>query len=194
MGGRGSGRHCQPGAKATTADYRALDVRWLQREGVLAARRRFGCNWRHNEHVLASISVRAEATRLVLSYGYCDHLVQLDWTRCNYGGQRAWFLCPTAGCARRVAVLYFRRAEAFACRHCHRLAYRCQREAADERATRRANRIRARLGWPPGILNGDCDKPKRMREETFVQLSLAYWHFAERSLAGMERRVRSWLT
>jgi Transposase DDE domain len=30
----------------------------------------------------------------------------LEWTPCNYGGARPWFLCPMDGCRRRVAVLY----------------------------------------------------------------------------------------
>lgn len=42
----------------------------------------------------------------------------------------------------------------FACRHCNRAAYRCQREPDDDRASRRAETIRRRLGWEPGFLNG----------------------------------------
>jgi len=47
--------------------------------------------------------------------------VRLDWTACNFGGERTWFLCPTMGCGRRVAILYG--GEIFACRHCYQLTY-----------------------------------------------------------------------
>jgi hypothetical protein len=35
-----------------------------------------------------------------------EYAVLLEWTRCHYGGERAWFRCPVIGCGRRVAILY----------------------------------------------------------------------------------------
>jgi hypothetical protein len=67
-----------------------------------------------------------------------------------------------------VAVLFG--GELFACRHCYRLAYPSTREDARDRAARRAEAIRARLGWKPGILNGTGGKPKWMRWRTFERL------------------------
>src|ERR1700730_635478 len=64
----------------------------------------------------------------------------------------AAFFCPAAGCGRRVAILYG--GGIFACRRRYRLAYASSREEAGGRATRRADSLRARLGWEPGILNG----------------------------------------
>jgi hypothetical protein len=66
---------------------------------------------------------------------------------------------------RRVAILYA--GGIFACRCCYQLAYASSREDAGGRATRRADRLRARLGWEPGILNGEGGKPKWMRWRTF---------------------------
>ena len=74
-------------------------------------------------------------------------------TPCNLGGSRAWFICPAVGCGRRVAILYG--GGIFACRHCYQLAYASAREDVCDRAARRADRLRARLGWEPGILNGN---------------------------------------
>ena len=55
----------------------------------------------------------------------------------------------------------------FACRHCYRLAYPSQRANWDDRAARRADRIRDKPGWEPGILNGNGWKPKGMHWNTF---------------------------
>ena len=76
-----------------------------------------------------------------------DYPVRLDWTDCTLGGRRAWLLCPERGCGRRVALLYIGGSGIFACRHCYKLAYASQRETPDDRAVRRADRIRDRLGW-----------------------------------------------
>lgn len=195
MGGRGSGRRSQIGKDATD-DYRALDVRRWQRDGYLTPGRAFSWQWTRNGEVLASIQVRTESDRVILSYrqrGGGDqwkderYPVRLSWSPCTYGGQRAWFLCPAAGCGQRVAILYG--GGIFACRHCYRLAYPSQRESPDHRALRRADRIRARLGWEPGILNGDGCKPKWMRWRTFQRLSAEHEAYVGASLAGVAQRL-----
>lgn len=115
-----------------------------------------------------------------------NHPVWLDWTPCNLGGQRPWFRYPARGCGRRVAILYG--GGIFACRHCYRLAYPSQRETWDDRAARRADRIRNKLGWEPGILNGKELKPKGMHWRTFERLTAKHDTFVEQSLAGMAQR------
>ena len=72
------------------------------------------------------------------------------------------------GCGQRVAVWHGGRV--FACRPFNRLTYRSQREADDYRATRRADTIRPRLDWWPGILNGNGLKPKGMHGSTLERL------------------------
>jgi hypothetical protein len=99
------------------------------------------------------------------------------------------FRCPANGCGQRVALLYLGGAGIFACRHCYRLAYPSQRESADDRAIRRAGKIRERLGWQAGIANPCGDKPKGMHRDTFNRLSAEYLRFAEASLAGTVRRL-----
>ena len=103
--------------------------------------------------------------------------MRLDWTPSGFGGRRVWWRCPVVGCGSRVAVLYGGRI--FACRQCHRLAYRCQRESIDDRANRGAEKIRRRLNWMPGFLNGNGLKPKHMHWSTFNRLEKihdAYMH------------------
>ena len=58
----------------------------------------------------------------------------------------------------------------FAFRHSCRLAHRSQRKTDDDRATRRADTIRRRVGWEPGILNGEGLKPKGMHWRAFERL------------------------
>lgn len=184
------------GAADCTDDYRRLDVRRWQRDGLLTPGRAFGWNWYRGDEVRGSIQVRMEADRVILSYRHRsgsgewkseEYPVRLDWTPCNYGGRRAWFLCPARRCGRRVAILYG--VGIFACRHCYQLAYPCQRETSDERAARRADIIRARLGWQPGIANGNGGKPKGMRWRTFERLTAEHDALVGQSLAGMARRL-----
>mgnify|MGYP005844472375 CR=1 FL=1 len=196
MGGMGSGRRWHMDANATTGDYRSIDVRRWQRDGLLAPDRFFGWQWSRHGEVVASIQVRTEPGRVVLSYRHRSagnewkdecYPVFLDWTPCHLGGQRPWFLCPARSCCRRVAILYG--GAIFACRHCHRLAYPSQREPTYDRAARRADRIRARLGWEPGILNGNGLKPKGMHWRTFRRLTAEHDAFKEESLVGITRRL-----
>jgi hypothetical protein len=88
-----------------------------------------------------------------------------------------------------VATLYGGRV--FACRKCHRLAYPSQREDASDRAGRRADKIRDRLGWDAGILNGPGSKPKGMHWRTFERLVQEHDRWSDKSLGLMLQRFSS---
>ncbi|MDQ3565841.1 MAG: hypothetical protein M3436_17635 [Pseudomonadota bacterium] len=75
----------------------------------------------------------------------------------------------------------------FACRHCYRLAYESQREAARDRAIRRARKIYARLSGDPNCL-GMPDKPKWMHWRTYQRLSAEAEGAELRSWAGTAER------
>jgi hypothetical protein len=64
--------------------------------------------------------------------------IDVDITKCNYGGERFWFLCP--GCRRRVGVLYCGISDLrLLCRHCRNLAYEssnCHRSPSYETTIR----------------------------------------------------------
>jgi len=195
MGGSGSGRRWHWGAKDTTEDYRSIDVRRWKRDGLLSPGRQFNWQWSRDGEVKNSITVRTESDGVRLIYRTRsrgqdewtskDYPVLLDWTDCHLGGKRPWFLCPALGCGRRVAKLYSN--GVFACRQCCDLAYECQRETDYNRMARRADRIRDKLGWEPGILNGDGLKPKGMHWSTFEKLKAQHDAFVQVSLAGMSR-------
>jgi hypothetical protein len=81
-----------------------------------------------------------------------------------------------------MAILYG--GSIFACRRCHRLAYPSTRETPGDRAARCADRIRDRLGWPGGILEGSgWGKPKGMHWRTYEALSRKHDAFSDRSMA-----------
>lgn len=197
MGGIGSGRRYQ-GGKYTTSDMRALDVRKLLHDGLLTPGRAFDWHWTTNGNKVASIQMRVEVDRLILNYRSRSHggdwqpmeyPVYLEWTSQHFGGRRAWFHCPARGCGRRVAVLFGGRF--FACRHCHKLVYASQRESKDDRAMRRANTIRRRLGWEAGIANPEGGKPKGMHWRTYERLKANHDAFAHASWIGMAERLRT---
>jgi hypothetical protein len=195
VGGIGSGRYRRFGAKAAADDCLALDVRRCARAGGLKPGFSGTCTWSPDGDAGESVRMQTEHDRVILS---CRHRgggdewqgegypVTIARTPCHFGSSRPWFICPALGCGRRVAILYS--GAIFACRHCYRLAYISSREGPSQRAARRADKVRARLGWQPGILNGEGDKPKWMRWLTFEKLVALHDELVHRSLLGMMRR------
>jgi hypothetical protein len=181
MGGWGSGRHRAGEAKKTTEEYSSLDVRQLQRGCALRPGLEFKCHWTRNGERTASIGVTAAVDWVTLSYQHREpdgewlsyqYRVPLEWTRCNYGGKRAWFRCPTQVCGRRVAILYVGRF--FACRHCNKLAYRSQRLTSSVRALDQAQSIRQRLEGTANMYETFPPRPKGMHSRTYRELRKSY--------------------
>jgi hypothetical protein len=194
MGGFNSGRS---GGKRTTGDMCALDIRRLARDGLLARGTAFLWTWSRGDEKVGSIQVwpvERDRVRLIYrtrDYGAADwkdmdYSVRVVWTDCALGGQRAWWQCPAVRCGRRVAVLYG--GGVYACRHCHNLAYRTQREQIHDRARSKADKIRKRLGWEAGILNADGGKPKGMHWATFMRLQALHDANVNRSMAGISAK------
>ena len=195
MGGRGSGRTFSYAGRNTTEDSMPLDIRRLAQAGVLAAGRVVSWEWTVNGVPKSSIRIKVESWRVTLEYIYkprdkaaevIDQTVRLETTPCTLGGQRPWFACPA--CDRRVAVIYGA-GRLFACRSCKGLPYASQNEAADDRAARRADHIRKRLGWLPGFLNGPGMKPKGMHWRTYWRLQAEHDTLIALSMAGIGQRL-----
>ena len=195
MGGFSSGNH---GGKRCTSDLRELDVRRFARDGLLKPGYGFCWSWTSNGEKVASIGIRGVTLDTMrLQYNHQpiggekenkDYTVRLARTVCNLGGDRVWWHCPAAGCGRRVAVLYLGSTGVFACRHCNRLAYRSQRETQGDRLIRKAGKLRARLGWVPGILNGEGGKPKGMHWRTYWQLAFEHHTIALQVMQGLSAK------
>lgn len=114
--------------------------------------------------------------------------VSLEWTPCNFGGKRPWFVCPGDRCGRRVAILYGP-GKYFLCRHCYDLRYESQREDKKDRALRRAQKIRQRLGGSANMMEPFPDRPKGMHHDTYMRLCSEHDEAEVEHLAS----AREWL-
>jgi hypothetical protein len=181
MGGLGSGRPSGSG-RSTVEACRSIDVNRLHREGCLRAGWVGGWQWKRDSENVASINLRTEVDRLHLSYRVrisggewedVTETVRIVRMACRFGGTRPYFICPGVvngiACGRRVAKLHGP-GRYFLCRNCYRLAHASQGESEVDRALRRANKIRQRLGGSPGMDEPFPPKPKGMWRRTYEQL------------------------
>ena len=142
MGGLGSSNRYRFDKKTTTDECNALDVRKPHGQGTLRPGAHFSSSWSRCGRETGSISGFAYRDWLILSYRYRSGLggewedvkeqVSLEWTPCNFGGERPWFICPGVACGRRVAILYKLRKHLL-CRYCYDLRYESQREDNKDR-------------------------------------------------------------
>ena len=202
MGSAGSGNWYRFNKKSTTEECRSLDVRRLRREGLLKPARLFSWSWSRAGREVASIGALVEGhdgpERVVLLFrrtrgpsGEWEDVrecVPLFWTACNFGGERPWFICPGAGCGRRVAILYGP-GKYFLCRHCYDLVYESKRDNAMYRALHKAQAIRERLGGSANMMEPFPEKPKGMHWKTYERLWWEHHEAEMEQLAGM----REWL-
>jgi hypothetical protein len=198
MGGVGSGSWYRFNKKSTTDKCQSIDVRYLHRNGLLQPGHSFSLRWSRAGRQTSSICGVAYRDQVTLLYRHrrgtggewedVKETVPLSWTACNFGAERPWFICPGAGCGRRVAVLYGP-GKYFLCRHCYDLTYQSQRNNKIYRALHRAQKIRKRLGGSANIMEPFPEKPKGMHHETYMRL---FWEHHE---AEMEQLIgmREWL-
>jgi hypothetical protein len=155
-----------------------LDVNQLSEKGWLRPGRSGTCRWIVGNEVF-SINLRTVAERLHLTYtlrvgdGECEEIVEIIpivHARCRFGGSRAYFICPGpkhgTDCGRRITKLHLSH-RYFLCRHCNKLAYASQYEQPWQRALRRANKLKHRLGIDVGIAEPFPEKPKGMWTRTY---------------------------
>ena len=202
MGGLGSGDWYRFNKKTTTGKCHSIDVRYLHREDLLKPGHWFSLRWsragRETGSIRCTVIGNEKAEKVILTYRHRSgqgsewedvwEPVSLSWTACNFGGERPWFVCPGAGCGWRVAVLYGP-GRYFLCRHCYELVYGSQREDKTQRALRRAQKIRKRLGGSDNMMEPFPEKPKGMHLNTYMKLFWEYHEAEMEQLAG----IREWL-
>lgn len=207
MGGFGPGRLSGSGG-GKVEDHRSIDVNDLQRKGCLKPGWSGTWDWMCDGKRVAWIDLRAGENLLRLSYSVSfnggdkaqvKEEVRLTRIPCRFGGMRPFFICPGlangAACGRRVTNLYGAGLY-FSCRHCYRLAHTSQSEGASDRALRRANKIRERLGGDPGMEAEFPPRPKGMWGRTYKRLRDRTDDAetrADEALLAHTERVLSWI-
>jgi len=184
MGGRGSGTWYRGSTRNTCEETRRIDIRYLNRHRLLNPNRTGTLSWDIGGEPSGNINYTMYENTMILNfkwqrYGGEDwqsvkQSIWFDHTRCNYGGERKWFLCSR--CEARVAVLYGADV-LFLCRHCYQLPYASQGEDYFERLVRKANKISNRLDMDDDEV---YTKPKHMHWKTF-------YHLVQAELAAEER-------
>lgn len=179
MGGFGSGNRIRIGARDIVEHHRRLDIRQLARNNCLQPSTTGKWAWWNDAcERTASINFRVKDNQIKLSFAYrenggewapVEQTVFFDWTPCNFGGYRYWFLCP--GCGRRVAILYAA-GKYFLCRHCYRLTYASSQESGLDRLMRKSRKIRRRLGASEALSTPIVCKPRDMHQRTFNELRI----------------------
>lgn len=173
MGGFGSGGWNATG-RATTVEALRLDVNRVNRAGALEPGWRGGWQWHRAGDRKSWINLEARLGEVILRFCVTtngsnpedmEQRVFTDWEPCRFGGCRPFWRCPR--CGSRATILYGMRR--FLCRSCNRLTYPSQRERDADRAQRRANGIRVKLGCEPGWGSLPC-RPKGMHRKTYERL------------------------
>jgi hypothetical protein len=199
MGGVGSGSWYRSDKKPTTSKCHSVDVRHLHREGLLKSGRSFTLRWsragRESGSIRGILNSSRQPESMTLLYRYRSgpggewknvrEPVPLNWTACNFGGERPWFACPGVGCSRRVAILYGL-GRYFLCRHCYGLSYQSQRDNKMYRALHRAQNLRRQLGGSANMMESFPERLKGMHHETYWRLREQHDEAEMAQLAGMK--------
>ena len=131
--------------KTVVEDCLALDVRVLARQGNLADGSISTQSWTNG----SSVGVRVEGNQCTLSYTQGgdsrQQTIPLDYTPCNYGGERAWFRCPK--CRWRCAQLHLW-SSGFYCRKCYQLPYYSQQCGEIDRMIHRKHKLERKMEKP----------------------------------------------
>ncbi len=174
MGGWGSGRRFRFGSTRRVAESSLpVDIRELKRKDLLIPGGRITSRWSRNGTVHSSIDAIVHDDQLVLRYTYqekesVEQPIRFAWTRCNFGGKRIWFVCPS--CGRRCAVIYSC-GKYFACRICGDVAYQTQNETWQDRLFTKADNLREKIGAHPGAFNSlPYFKPRNMHYATWMRI------------------------
>lgn len=103
-----------------------------------------------------------------VTHGFREWTVVVEQTPLHYGGHRRWLVCNC--CGLRRSALYVR-SDRLECRYCLDLCYSSQNENQRMRWIKRAEKLRERLGWIPGVFMPLGRKPPRMHWKTYYRLT-----------------------
>jgi hypothetical protein len=115
----------------------------------------------------------------------CIYSIPVVTTKCNYGGERHWFLCPNPACNQRRKKLYLLSNGLFLCRKCLNLVYTSQNRCHLERIIDKKWTLIDKLGG-----DSDCilQKPPRMHRKTFDKIQEEIWRLNDLADQGIIKR------
>lgn len=184
MGGLGSGGHNSKGRRTVESQYR-LDASVLKRRGLCRRGSVSHLYWKSSDGKKGpSLKVIGGENCITLAYAWRrgdlpwqahEERVALRHRARHFGGCETYFLCPK--CARTVKRLYGAGVR-YLCRHCHNLVHGSTQERPGNRATRKNQKLRRKLGVEIGLGDWIGPKPKGMHRKTFEKIS-ARIHAAE---------------
>lgn len=177
--------------RSSIEDRQRIGVKQMHDGGVLQEGVRATFSWSKRDGTECGMGLAYRDDNLVMHYQLIREskepepvviILPVEWTPCFYGGHRPWFHCPD--CKRRCLFVYahFTR---YTCRRCVGLPYHSQGSTSFDRAAERANRIRERLGWEGGFLNGMSIRPKGMHRKRFVRLVRLHNYFSDLSISRL---------
>ncbi|MGX1402363.1 hypothetical protein AB7M70_011836 [Bradyrhizobium japonicum] len=169
-------------AKLTTNYCFSLDIQYLKKQGYFVRNgvtngtlnQRFRMSGRR-----LSTSITCEKGNVLrLKYdrngNEITYSVRIVYSKCNYGGERPWFICPNTKCNKRVGKLFLV-GDYYLCRHCHDLAYETQNMTEPFRMLEKAQNIRERLGAESlSTIDPFPPRPKGMHHKTYKNLRNTY--------------------
>jgi hypothetical protein len=160
--------------RATTESRLQIDIREVMRGIKKSIDGKVLIRWKSQRADMPVATLVTIASSKTLSIRHVagalpNELVDIAYSRCHLGGQRAWFVCNRIGCCRKVAVLYDT-PKGFRCRHCVGLVYQSTRERSYDRLLRRARAARKKAGGENNLIKPFPDRPKGMHETTYQRL------------------------
>ena len=176
MGGMGSGRQ---NGRQKVEGVRCLDINKLNRDGALNPGASLTSRWSRNGQPFGSVAIRGGSDRITIAcrcqtrdgpWAKVEQIIPILWKPCRYGGQRPYFACT--GQVRgvrcnRTAIKLYGAGQYFFCRRCYRLAYASQSETYYDRALRRAQAIRTKLGGTGSMMDPFPIRPKGIWRKTY---------------------------
>lgn len=187
MGGYGSGRQRE---RNLITDFRFINVRWMNKQGLLKGRSIKTLNWSCNGKPWGRMEVLAEDDCIHLIYKESRNdgpwedkniVINLLKTPCRYGGYQYWFECPV--CRRSVCSLYL--VDTWRCRHCGHLAYPSENEDELERLRSKALKLKGKLGKEYWI------RPKGMHQKTYDRLKGAFLEVEKQSEIAFDEKIEA---
>jgi hypothetical protein len=205
MGGIGSGRIFLYSTRSYTSDYLDLDIRTLNQRGWLDKTTCQNLLWKRNGKEIASVQflvwtgVQFPSVRLKYKtrtnggdWQEMDYEIELDTTKCNFGGERYWFKCPE--CNKRACVLYG--GTIFKCRSCHGLVHKSRNESTLDQAIRAFYKKKDQLDPNAHLSLYDSiawlGKPKWMRYKTFESKKCELLYLERKTTELMINRLRTY--